>query len=44
MDATNFFNHPNFTSIDTNLNSLTYGQVTGVGGMRRITLQARYRF
>ena len=44
MDATNLFNHPNFTSIDTNLNSLTYGQVTGVGGMRKISLTARYRF
>ena len=42
--ATNFLNHPHFTSIDTNLNSPTYGQIVGVGGMRRITLSVRYHF
>jgi hypothetical protein len=44
LDANNFLNHPHFTSIDTNLNSPTYGQIVGVGGMRKITLTARYRF
>lgn len=44
LNANNFLNHPHFTSIDTNLNSPTYGQIVGVGGMRKITLTARYRF
>jgi hypothetical protein len=44
LNANNFLNHPHFTAIDTNLNSPTYGQITGVGGMRKITLSARYRF
>jgi trimeric autotransporter adhesin len=42
--ATNVFNIPNYSSIDTNLNSLTFGQVTAVGAMRQITMTARFRF
>jgi hypothetical protein len=42
--ATNIFNHPNFTTIDTVFDSPTFGRVTGVGGMRQITLTARFRF
>ncbi len=42
--ATNVFNHPNFTSIDTVVNSPTYGRVIGIGGMRRIQMMARFRF
>jgi hypothetical protein len=42
--ATNVFNIPNFSSIDTNLNSITFGRVTGVGSMRQITMTARFRF
>jgi trimeric autotransporter adhesin len=42
--ATNVFNIPNYSSIDTNLNSLTYGRVTAVGSMRQITMTARFRF
>lgn len=43
-DATNIFNTPQFTSIDTTVNSPTYGQVIGVGAQRRIALNVRYRF
>jgi hypothetical protein len=43
-DATNFFNHANYTSIDTVVNSKTFGQVTAVGTMRTVKLTARFRF
>ncbi|HLV87759.1 MAG TPA: TonB-dependent receptor [Candidatus Sulfotelmatobacter sp.] len=42
--ASNIFNHPNYSAIDTSLTSPTFGRVTGVGGMRQITLTARFRF
>jgi hypothetical protein len=42
--ATNFLNHVNFTSIDTVVNSPTFGQVIGVGSMRRIQMSTRFRF
>jgi trimeric autotransporter adhesin len=42
--ATNVFNIPNYSSIDTNLNSITFGRVTAVGSMRQITMTARFRF
>jgi len=42
--ATNVFNLVNYSSIDTNLNSPTFGRVTAAGGMRQITLTARFRF
>ena len=42
--ANNVFNHVNFASINTAVNSLTFGEVTSVGNMRRITVQARFRF
>jgi trimeric autotransporter adhesin len=41
---TNIFNTPQFTGIDTNVNSPTFGQVTRVGSMRKIQMQARFRF
>ena len=44
LSATNIFNHVNFTSINTAVNSLNFGEVVAVGGMRRITMQARFRF
>jgi hypothetical protein len=43
-DASNIFNTPQFTAIDTTVNSPTYGQVIGVGAQRRINLNLRYRF
>ena len=42
--ASNVFNHANYASINTVVNSLTFGDVTSVSNMRRITLQARFRF
>ena len=42
--ASNVFNHVNYTSISTAVNSLTFGEVTAAGGMRRVTMQARFRF
>jgi trimeric autotransporter adhesin len=42
--ATNIFNTPNYTTIDTSVTSPTFGRVTAVGGMRQITMTARFRF
>ena len=43
-DATNVFNTPQYTSIDTVVNSRTFGQVVAVGNMRQIKLSMRFRF
>jgi hypothetical protein len=40
----NVFNHPNYSSIDTALDSRTYGRVTSVSSMRTIQINARFRF
>jgi trimeric autotransporter adhesin len=42
--ATNVFNTPQFASIDTQVNSPTFGRVTAVGAMRAIQMTARFRF
>jgi len=42
--ASNIFNTPQFRTIDTNLNSSSFGRVTSVGSMRKIQLMARFRF
>ena len=42
--ATNVFNMPQYTTIDTVVNSPTFGHVTAVGGMRQLTLTSRFRF
>jgi hypothetical protein len=42
--ANNVFNHVNYASINTVVNSLTFGEVTAAGSMRRVTVQARFRF
>ena len=44
VNANNLFNTIQWTSIDTNINSNTFGQVTRFAGMRTITLNARLRF
>lgn len=44
ISANNVFNTVRFTSINTVVNSFTFGEVTGTGGMRRVTIQARFRF
>ncbi|MGA7379109.1 MAG: TonB-dependent receptor [Candidatus Sulfotelmatobacter sp.] len=42
--ATNIFNIPNYSSIDTSVTSPTFGRVTGVGAMRAFTMTGRFRF
>jgi hypothetical protein len=42
--ATNIFNIPNYSSIDTVVDSPTFGRVTAVGALRQITMTARFRF
>ena len=44
ITANNVFNTVHFTSLNTVVNSFTFGEVTGTGGMRRVTMQARFRF
>jgi trimeric autotransporter adhesin len=44
ISANNVFNHVNFAYINTVVNSQTFGEVTSVGSMRRVTVQARFRF
>jgi hypothetical protein len=44
ITANNVFNMVYFTSLGTTVNSITFGEVTGAGAMRRITVQARFRF
>jgi hypothetical protein len=42
--ATNIFNIPNYSSIDTTVTSPTFGRVTAVGAMRQFTITSRFRF
>ncbi len=44
VQMTNIFNTPQFTGIDSNINSPSFGQVTSVGSMRKMQMQARFRF
>jgi hypothetical protein len=44
ITANNVFNYVNFSSLGTTVNSTTFGEVTGAGNMRRVTVQARFRF
>jgi hypothetical protein len=44
LQANNIFNTPYFSSINTSVGTLTFGQVTGVSNMRRVTMVARFRF
>jgi hypothetical protein len=44
ITANNVFNYVNFSSLGTTVNSITFGEVTGTGNMRRVTVQARFRF
>jgi len=44
MQASNVFNRPQYETIDTVLNSPTFGEVTAVGAMRTILMTARFRF
>jgi hypothetical protein len=42
--ASNVFNRPQYTAIDTVVNSPTYGRVIAVGQMRQIQLTSNFRF
>jgi outer membrane receptor protein involved in Fe transport len=44
FSANNVFNNVHLTSINTVVNSFTFGEVTGTASMRRVTMQARFRF
>lgn len=44
ISGNNIFNHVNYAGINTTVNSLTFGEVISTGSMRRITVQARFRF
>ena len=44
IDANNIFNHPNYSGIATTVNAENFGWVTGVGGMRAVTLSLRFNF
>lgn len=44
INTSNSFNHPNYSSIATTINAQNYGWVTGVAGMRTVTLALRFNF
>ena len=44
VSASNVFNMVEYSSIGTTLNTPTFGQVVSTAPMRRLTVQARYRF
>jgi hypothetical protein len=44
MNVTNVLNLANYSGIDTNVNSPTFGQIRGVNGQRRATLNLRFGF
>jgi hypothetical protein len=44
ISANNVFNTVHFTALNTVVNSFTFGEVTGAGSMRRVTMTARFRF
>jgi hypothetical protein len=44
LAATNVFNTPHFTAINTVVNSPLFGQVTSAGSMRQLQILARFRF
>jgi hypothetical protein len=44
VTATNVFNTVQYSGINTNVNSATFGEVTSAASMRSLLVQARYRF
>jgi hypothetical protein len=44
LQASNIFNTPQFTTINTIVNSPSFGQVISVGSMRRLQFVTRFRF
>ena len=44
MRVSNILNLANYSGVDTNVNSLTFGQIRSVTGQRRATLNLQFRF
>jgi hypothetical protein len=44
VNFNNILNMANYTGVDTNVNSPTFGQITGVSGQRTGNLQLSFRF
>jgi hypothetical protein len=44
IQANNVFNMVVYSGLNTTVNSNLFGQITSAGAMRRVTIQARYRF
>jgi hypothetical protein len=44
IQAANVFNNVVWNSLNTTVNSNLFGQITNAGAMRRVTIQARFRF
>jgi trimeric autotransporter adhesin len=44
ITANNVFNTVEYVSIGSVANSSSFGEVTSVGNMRRVTMYARFRF
>ena len=44
VQATNIFNLVNYSSIDANITSPTFGRVMAAGAMRQFTITSRFRF
>ncbi len=44
VNMANLLNHPNFSGFNNTVNSVGFGQVTGVGSMRSIRLSFRFMF
>ena len=44
VNASNLLNLVNYGSVDTNVNSPTFGQITSVRGRRTVRLNLRFRF
>ena len=44
MNVNNILNLANYSGVDTNVNSPTFGQIRSVNGQRRATLNLQFRF
>jgi hypothetical protein len=44
LSVNNILNMANYTGVDTNVNSPTFGQITGVNGNRAATLNIRFSY
>ncbi len=44
VTANNVFNHPNYTGVDMNVNSPTFGRLISAGNMRQLLFSSRFRF